>query len=291
MIDSKTIAVTGASGQVGSAVLNQDSAVQSLSSRFDDDMDAVLAELHQISPKRLINAAAYTQVDRAEAEHQTAFQINGDALLALSNWCGANNSELIHFSTDYVFNGQAKTAYLEHDAPDPINVYGRSKLAGEQAIGQHHCRGLIIRTSWVLGSRGRNFVTTILRAGLNRSRLQVVDDQWGRPTSAELLALVARTVDIPTEQTAQLMHLSDAGEPTTWFEIARYALSRARDYGYTGIGASCVDPIKSSGYPTAARRPLNSLLDCSQFDRSVGLIRRPWQETVDRVVEQDVNNW
>ena len=291
MVKAYRIATTGASGQVGSAVLTQDPEVTKITARFDQGLESLVEELDHVRPQRLINGAAYTQVDQAESEQTIAKVVNADAVGTLSTWCKTANSELIHFSTDYIFDGQAKQPYHEDDRPSPINVYGHTKLAGEQAVQRSQCLGLIIRTSWVLGHPGRNFVTTILRAGLEWTDLQVVNDQWGRPTSAALLASIALNVEIDSGQPATMFHVTDSGEPTTWYEIACYALNRARDFGYTGLDGAAVSPIASTSYQTAARRPLNSLLDCSRFDQLIGIQRPLWKTTVDEIVEHDASNW
>jgi dTDP-4-dehydrorhamnose reductase len=286
-----TIAVTGISGQVGSALHAQQSDIQPVFARFTHDMAPVISELNAIRPQRLINAAAFTQVDRAETDLDTSQIVNTDAPSRLAKWCRSESAVLIHFSTDYVFDGQAKRPYVETDPPAPLNVYGATKYAGELQILDSACHGLVLRTSWVLGRGQKNFVTTILRAGLERNQLQVVNDQYGRPTSADLLAKIALEAPISRNQSAQILHVTDSGEPTNWFDIASYALNRARDFGYRGLDASNIEPIASASYPQAAKRPMNSLLDCSLFDRTIGIARRPWQDTVDAVVASDVSNW
>jgi dTDP-4-dehydrorhamnose reductase len=285
------VAVTGVTGQVGAAVTARCPEAAALTNRFDDDLGPLIHRLNELSPSRLINCAAYTQVDRAEAEPELATRINADAPRQLARWCRRHAVAMIHFSTDYVFNGSAQQPYREIDCPQPINQYGQSKLAGERAIQDIGGFGAIFRTSWVLGEVGNNFVKTILRLGCERDQLQVVADQWGRPTSAALLAEAALIVELQPESLPQVIHLTDSGQPTTWFEIACYTLNRARDFGYRGIDASAVQPIPTSAFPTAARRPLNSLLDCSLFDRLIGLTRPPWQHTVDGVISSNATTW
>lgn len=287
----ESLAVTGSTGQVGSEVVRcRPDAIQ-LTARLDEDWTQLLKQLDSASPRRIINCAAYTQVDQAESEPQRATLINAQAPERMARWCLENSAHLVHFSTDYVFDGTQQKPYQEHDQTCPSNRYGESKLVGEIAIQQAGAASVIFRTSWVIGKHGHNFIKTILRLGCERNHLRVVADQWGRPTSADLLAEAALAVQIDPDGPPQLMHLTDSGEPTTWFELACYTLNRAHDYGYPGIDASAVGAIPTSAYPTAARRPLNSLLDCSRFDQVVGLNRLPWQHTLDGVIAHYAQNW
>ena len=279
------IALCGATGQVGSAVKARRDHCAIVDARFTDTMEPVLETLDHLRPTRLINAAAYTAVDQAESDREVATLVNAHAPGALAAWCANNACLMVHFSTDYVFDGSLARPYQEMDSVHPINAYGLSKRQGEVAIFSHRLAGVILRTSWVMGVEGHNFVHTMLRLGQEREELSVVNDQWGRPTSADLLAEVAVTVTDTQAPTMALYHVSDAGEPTTWHAIACYALDRARDFGYRGLTSESVRPVSSADFKTTARRPANSLLDCSRFDRVIGIPRQPWQHTVDRIVE------
>ena len=279
------IALCGATGQVGSAVKARGVRCAIVDARFTDTMGPVVETLDRLQPTRLINAAAYTAVDQAEIDREAATFVNAHAPGALAAWCADNDCLMVHFSTDYVFDGSLTRPYQEIDSVRPINTYGLSKRQGEVAIFPHRLAGVILRTSWVMGVEGHNFVHTMLRLGRERKELSVVNDQWGRPTSADLLAEVAVTVTETQAPTMTLYHLSDSGEPTTWHAIACYALDRARDFGYRGLTSEAVRPISSADFKTTARRPANSLLDCSRFDRVIGIPRQPWQHTVDRIVE------
>ena len=282
---NRSIAVTGSSGQVGFAVKSRLDCCQVIEDRFTSNMAPVIEKLEQHHPSRLINAAAYTAVDRAETEQILANTVNAHATGVLADWCAKNACFLVHFSTDYVFDGSVSRPYVETDPARPINAYGSSKHKGESAIFQHQLAGVIYRTSWVMGVSGHNFVRTMLRLGTERDTLAVVSDQWGRPTSADLLAEAALFVSETHSPTMSLFHLTDSGEPTNWYEIACYALDRARDFGYRGLSSEAIQPISTAQYPTPARRPANSLLDCSRFDRVIGLARPHWKLTVDRIVE------
>ena len=281
----QAIAVTGGSGQVGSAVQSRFNHCQVIEARFASDMSPVVEELHTHRPSRLINAAAYTAVDRAETESTLAETVNAHATGVLADWCSQNACFFVHFSTDYVFDGTSSRPYCETDPVRPINAYGVSKRRGEVAAFAYRLAGAVYRTSWVMGETGDNFVRTMLRLGTERETLTVVNDQWGRPTSADLLAEAALVVSETQSPTLSLFHLTDSGEPTTWYEIACYALDRARDFGYRGLTSEAIQPISTAQYPTPARRPANSLLDCSRFDRVIGLARPHWKLTVDRIVE------
>lgn len=220
------------------------------------------------SPEVIVNAAAYTAVDRAESEPQLAFALNAAAPGVLAAEAARLGALLVHYSTDYVFDGAKAGAYLEDDAPHPLNVYGSSKLAGERAIAAAACRHLILRTSWVYGPHGSNFMLAILRAARERPELRVVDDQVGAPTSS--VALARATAQVLRAGAEGLYHMSAAGK-TSWCGFARAILARA------GLHTPVV-PIRSEQYPSAARRPRNSLLDNSRLRAACGVALAPWEE-------------
>ena len=218
----------------------------------------------------IVNAAAYTAVDRAESERDAAFAVNAAAPGVLAEEAKKSGALLVHYSTDYVFDGEKPAPYVEEDAPNPLNVYGASKLAGERAIAASGCRHLILRTSWVYGPRGSNFMLTMLRLARERPELRVVDDQLGAPTSS--LAIARATAQLLRPGAHGTYHLSAAGH-TSWCGFARAILARA------GI-ATPVTPIRTADYPTPARRPRNSRLNCARLRAEFGLALAPWEEAL-----------
>ena len=236
--------------------------------------EAVIAE----KPDLVINAAAYTAVDKAESEPGLAFTINRDGPAALAEACLAIGAPLIHVSTDYVFDGSKRGAYVEEDPVNPASVYGASKEAGESAIRARLPTHVIIRSSWIYAPMGQNFVRTMLRLGRERPELRVVEDQTGSPTAAEELAravegaakaLLAGGRDYGT------FHFAGSGS-TSWFGLAQAIFELAE-----GPRPRLI-PIPTSGYPTAARRPANSVLDSSKFARLYGVTARPWRDSLAR---------
>jgi dTDP-4-dehydrorhamnose reductase len=235
----------------------------------------------------LINCAAYTEVDRAESEQDAAFAVNRDGAANLAEVCEKLAIPLIHISTDYVFNGKADRPYAEEDPADPIGVYGRSKWEGEEAVRSRLGRHIIVRTSWLYGARGRNFVKTMLRLGKERPKLEVVSDQYGCPTwsfdLAESLVKIAwRTLfgsdDIPWGT----YHFCGKGV-TTWYSFASAILDEARERESLPIAR--VSPIPSSSYPTAAARPGYSALDCGKIGKCFGIEQPPWEQSLARLMD------
>ena len=235
------------------------------------DPDQIVARVREVKPALIVNAAAYTNVDRAESEPELAMRINTAAPEILAGEAKRLGALLIHYSTDYVFDGTKPTPYLETDPPNPINAYGKSKLQGELAIQSSGCRHLILRTSWVYGLRGTNFLLTILRLAHERRDIRVVDDQVGAPTWCRDLAVA--TTQLAQEASAQegggLFHLTASGA-TTWYGFAREIL-RLR-----GIDTP-VKPIRTREYPTPARRPANSLLSAAAVSSRWNLTMQQWQ--------------
>ena len=232
------------------------------------DGDKIAAAVRAASPNVIVNAAAYTAVDRAESERDLAFSVNAAAPGVLAAQAAKLGALFVHYSTDYVFDGTKAGPYREDDPPHPLNIYGASKLAGERAIAATGCRHLILRTSWVYGPHGSNFMRTILRAARERPELRVVDDQVGAPTTS--LAIARATAEVLRHPAEGLYHMSAAGQ-TSWCGFARAILSRA------GIRTPVV-AIRSEEYPTAARRPRNSLLDNSRLREAFGVSLAPWEE-------------
>ncbi len=237
----------------------------------------------------IVNAAAYTTVDQAEKDEDRAFRVNAEAVGVLAEYARYNGSLLVHYSTDYVFDGKKDTPYVETDVPHPLNAYGRSKLAGEQAVQQAGCHHFIFRTSWVYSARGQNFIKTIWRLAREREMLDVVADQVGAPTSAELIAdvtalsIAAFYADLLPEG---LYHLVASGQ-TSWYGLARHVLEKAREKGVAmKLDASAIRPIKTEEYPLPAERPKNSRLDNAAFAENLGFFLPEWLVHVDRVVDQ-----
>jgi dTDP-4-dehydrorhamnose reductase len=291
------ILLTGKDGQVGFELVRALAPlgeVVAVGRAECDLLDAgALRELvRSHAPDVIVNAAAYTAVDRAESEREAAFAINAGAPAILGEEAARLGALVVHYSTDYVFDGDSRKPYAEGDTPDPQNVYGSSKLAGERALAEACSRHLILRTSWVLGSHGSNFAKTMLRLAAERERLAVVDDQVGAPTSAALLAdLTAHLVrqhvrEGGTRFPYGTYHVAAAGE-TNWYEYARFVLSAAHAAGrLLRVGPADVLPVKSAAYPTAAKRPANSRLDTSLFRHTFGLRLPPWQDGVRHVLQQ-----
>lgn len=253
------------------------------------DLEGIAATVRRLQPQLIVNAAAYTAVDQAEREPELAQRVNAEAPAVLAREAAACGALLVHYSTDYVFDGSGQRPWCEDGATGPLNVYGRSKLAGERAILASGCAHLILRTSWVYAARGGNFAKTMLRLAAERERLTVIDDQWGAPTGAELIA------DVTAHAVAQLRaqpgkagvyHLAAAGE-TTWFSYAKHVLASAgKARPAINLKATEVLPIGTADYPTPARRPHNSRLDTQRLRNTFGLTLPPWQQGVDRMLAE-----
>ncbi len=246
--------------------------------------------LRQHRPGLILNAAAYTAVDRAESEPELAHRINAEAVAELAQGADGLGAVMVHFSTDYVFNGQLDRPYRETDAPDPQSVYGRTKLQGEQALAAALERHLIIRTSWVFGRHGGNFLKTMLKLAQERDTLRVVADQWGAPTSARMLARQSLQACMqalgPQQATPRwgLYHLTGQGH-TNWQTYAVHVLTQAARWGLKlRVPPDQVQAIATAQYPTPARRPMNSRLDCALWQRTWGHALPDWQSEVDQVV-------
>ncbi|HEY6242106.1 MAG TPA: dTDP-4-dehydrorhamnose reductase [Burkholderiales bacterium] len=240
------------------------------------DPDQTIARVRDVKPEIIVNAAAYTAVDRAESEPELAMQVNGTAPGILAEETKRLGALLIHYSTDYVFDGTKPAPYLETDTPNPVNAYGRSKLEGERAIQANGCRYLVLRTSWVYGMRGTNFLLTILRLARERPELRVVNDQIGAPTwSRDIATATAQlTKEAEAGKTGGLFHLT-AGGATSWHGFAREIL-KAR-----GIDTP-LRPISTAEYPTPAKRPANSLLSCATILARWKLELPEWQQSLAR---------
>ena len=240
-----------------------------------------------VAPDVIVNAAAYTAVDKAEAEPAIAHAINAAAVEVLAREAQKLGAWFVHYSTDYVYNGGGTRPWVETDAPGPLNVYGATKLAGDQAAAAHCSKHLVLRTSWVFDSWGQNFVKSILRAALQRDSLNVVADQWGVPTRAALLAdATAQLLPRLKPEHAGIYHLAAAGE-TNWHTYAALAIGHAIECGVPlKTRPENVHPIPASQYPVAAPRPGNSRLDTRKLRETFDLVLPPWQDGVRAVVAE-----
>ena len=252
--------------------------------------DAIQALLRRESPDLVVNAAAYTAVDKAESEPARARQINADTVGVIATETARLGGWLVHYSTDYVFDGGKSGSYVETDPTGPLGVYGATKLAGEQLIAATGCRHLVFRTSWVYAAHGANFIRTILRLGQEREELSVVEDQIGAPTSAARIAAVTVAAigrlaggegDLPA---SGIYHLA-ASNATSWHGYAEYIVAAARASGLPmRVTPDRISPIPSSAWPQAARRPANSRLDAAKLQQTFDVILPPWQDDVQEVV-------
>lgn len=257
------------------------------------DLRGLIRTVQIVRPDVIINAAAYTAVDRAESEPAVARRVNATAPSVLAREASKLGAWLVHYSTDYVFDGSGNHPWLETDTPAPLNVYGRTKLEGEQRIAADCKNHLIFRTSWLYAARGGNFAKTMLRQARVRERLTVIDDQWGAPTSAELLANVSahaiRVVMGPMQhrtQDAGLYHLAASGE-TTWHGYAKHVIAEAeRTQDASQILAKEVASVPASAFSTPARRPHNSRLNTAKLQATFGLTLPPWQHGVNRMLAE-----
>lgn len=301
------ILLLGANGQVGHELLTALRALGEItaatrSGRLSDGADCKIVDLadavslrslfEQVTPDLIVNAAAYTAVDRAENESDQADLINHRALAVIGDWARANNALVVHYSTDYVFDGKASIPYHESDPTAPLGVYGRSKLAGEIALRTSGANHFIFRTAWVYAARGSNFLRTMLRVGAEREELRVVNDQIGTPTPAGLIA--ARTADVlqrwmrlneaDQQQALGTYHMTSA-DPCSWFDFATAIFAQARAAGIIDRSPTLL-PIASSQYPTPAQRPDWSVLDNSKLALVFGLTAPPWQHGLRDVIAQ-----
>jgi dTDP-4-dehydrorhamnose reductase len=292
----KRILVTGAAGMTGSEVCEQATAagwmVLPLSRADADITDArLLADVtRKFRPDVVVNAAAYTAVDKAEAEADVAMAVNCEGARNVASAAASEGAPVIHISTDYVFNGEGQSPYQPDAKTDPIGVYGKTKLAGEAAIQDENPNHVIIRTSWLFSHRGSNFVRTMLRLGAERDELRVVEDQVGRPTSATDLAsalLVVAQAIAENPALTGVYHFANAGE-TSWFGFAQEIFEQAKSLGETHTPR--IVPIPTSEFPTPARRPSYSVLDTTSFSERFGVEPRNWQPAVRDTVALTLRN-
>jgi len=243
---------------------------------------AIFDTILSVKPNVVVNASAYTAVDLAETEQELADIVNHQAVKSVAQACQKVNALLIHYSTDYVFDGTGTLPFVETDVITPLNVYGKTKALGELAIVESGCQYLIFRTSWVYGTKGKNFLKTMLNLAQQREELSIIDDQVGAPTSAELIAdITAHAIHQARTDTNKsgIYHLVASGE-TSWFGYASYVFEHARSLGQE------VNPIPTAVYPTPAARPHNSRLNNQKIQQAFGLTLPVWQEGVKRTLAE-----
>ena len=292
------ILLFGKGGQVGwelqrsLAVLGHVTALDHDSTDHCGDFanpEGIAATVRALKPDVIVNAAAHTAVDKAESEPELARLLNATTPGVLAREAAALGAWLVHYSTDYVFDGSGTRPWVETDTPAPLSVYGRTKLEGEQLVQQSGAKHLILRTSWVYAARGGNFAKTMLRLAQERERLTVIDDQWGAPTGAELLADVTAHAIRHLQQRPQdagLYHLVAGGE-VTWNGYAKFVIEHAsKAHSAIKIVAKEVAPVPTSAFPTPAVRPHNSRLNTSKLQTTFGLTLPHWQTGVERMLTE-----
>ncbi|MGL5005940.1 MAG: dTDP-4-dehydrorhamnose reductase [Plesiomonas sp.] len=288
------ILLLGKNGQVGwelqraLAPLGEVVAVDFDSTDYCGDFsqpEGIIETVRCVKPDVIVNASAHTAVDKAESEVDFARLLNATTVAALAKEAATLGAWLIHYSTDYVFDGAGDTPWRETDVPAPLNVYGQTKLEGEQAIQATCDKYLIFRTSWVYAARGNNFAKTMLRFGKERTTMSVINDQFGAPTSAELLAdCTAHAIRTALIQpsVAGLYHLIASGT-TTWFDYAQLVFAQARKQGVE-LAVTQLNAVPTNEFPTPAKRPHNSRLNTTHFQQTFGLKLPQWQEGVKRML-------
>jgi len=280
--------ITGSKGQLGTELSRQAGAHDVVAVDYQElditDASAVADFVEKVRPDVVINAAAYTAVDRAEQDEASAFAVNCDGVSYLAQACNTMNVPLIHVSTDYVFDGSKSAAYVEDDPLAPLGVYGRSKADGDAAVRQYCPKHIIFRTSWVFSAHGNNFVKTMLRLGAERETLGVVSDQFGKPTSAAELARVILAVLPNLDEHWGTYHLAQP-EAVSWHAFADAVFTEARLQGIP-LALKQLQAITTADYPTPARRPVNSALNCSKLEKTFDMTIEPWSISLSKVIKE-----
>jgi len=285
------VLVTGRAGQVGAEVVQ---ALQGFAEVIAHDRSTldladpaqVVARVREARPDAIVNAAAYTAVDQAETDAEAARRVNAAGPGVLAEEAKRTGAVLIHYSTDYVFDGTKAAPYVETDATNPLGAYGRTKLEGERAIAASGCDHVILRTSWVYGPHGRNFMLTMLRLGAQREELRIVDDQRGAPTSSAQLGRLTRALlerEPALREKGGVYHATAAGE-TTWRRFAEAIFAGASRRAGPAFSTPRVVPITTAEYPTPARRPANSVLDNARLEQAFGVRIGDWREGLDEAL-------
>lgn len=286
------VLITGRDGQVGAELVRSMSALGPVTAVNRAEMDltsdeAIRHAVQRVRPHLIVNAAAYTAVDKAESEPDLARRINVDAVATLAREANSTGAAIIHYSTDYVFDGKKSAPYVETDETTPLSVYGQTKLAGEQALANSGIRYLVLRTSWVYGARGKNFLLTILKLAGEKPELRIVNDQIGAPTwcrdIAEATAAIAKNwLAGGTNHGTGIYHLTAAGE-TSWYGFANEAI-RLRSLADPARAFARLLPILTAEYPTAAMRPKNSRLNCGKMRKDFGIQMPDWKISLEKIV-------
>ena len=287
------ILLFGNTGQLGSELNKRLSNIGELfalnrsSSDYCGDFNnlkGIAETVNSLMPDIIVNASAYTDVDQAEQNHFIAFRINSEAVGCLAREAAKLNKLLVHYSTDYIFNGMGKRAWTEEDNPEPLNIYGESKLKGEQLIFAANCRHIIFRTSWVYGLNGDNFIKKIIALAKEKNSLDVIDDQIGSPISAELLADVTEKIlskVLLEHRYDGIYHLSTHGE-TSWFNFSKFIVSNAKDLGIKlELDAQDIRPVSSAAFKSLAKRPFNSRMDIKKIEAAFNLVLPNWEAGVE----------
>lgn len=290
------ILLFGKNGQVGwelqraLAPLGKLIALDRHSAEYCGDFEnpqGIAETVRKLKPTVIVNATAYTAVDKAESDKEKAQRVNATAVEFLAKAAEECGALLVHYSTDYVFNGSGDKPWNEDDATEPMNVYGETKLQGEQAIARNMSKYLIFRTSWVYAARGNNFAKTMIRLAKDRETLSVINDQFGAPTGADLLAdstAHAIRVALVKPEVSGLYHLIASGT-TTWFEYADMVIAQARAKGVE-LQVQTINPVETAAFPTPAKRPNNSRLNTTKFRETFGLALPEWEAGVTRLIDE-----
>lgn len=299
---SERILLTGTTGQLGGELVRILASKGEIVAPRRDELDltdstSVLESVLTVRPRWIVNPAAYTAVDKAESEPELAYAVNADAVRALGEGAREVGAAIIHFSTDYVFDGTGAIPYRETDATGPVSVYGASKLSGERALAETGAAYMIFRTSWVYGATGKNFLRTILKAARERDQLRVVADQHGAPTWSRDLArmtvhVIGRVEELASEKGLAgamdefegIYHAAGAGQ-TTWHGFATEAIARLREQAPEAKLAE-VDAIETAGYPTPAKRPANSRLNCEKLAEKFDWRMMNWRDSLGEVMKE-----
>jgi dTDP-4-dehydrorhamnose reductase len=296
------ILLTGATGQVGGALLKTLKSFGDVIAPDRAMMDlanatSIRETIRSVRPRWIVNPAAYTAVDKAESESDLAYAINAEAVKIIGEEAYALGAGVIHFSTDYVFDGSGSKPYVETDAVGPMSVYGASKLAGEKALTESGAWHMIFRTSWVYGAKGKNFLLTILKLAREREILKIVADQHGAPTwSRDLAGMTAQVIQgceaaaqmkelkAVLQEASGIYHAAGSGE-TTWFGFAAEAVRLQRERE-AGVRLAEIEAIQTSQYPTPAKRPSNSRLNCSKLKEQFGWAMLDWRDSLREVLSE-----
>lgn len=290
-IEKSNILITGGTGQVARALSKVFGANSMALGREVFDLSqpqSLEKKLDELRPGLIVNSAAYTQVDKAESESETAYLVNAESPKVMADWCAKNGAVLIHYSTDYVYPGDGEKPWHEDDRIAPLSVYGKSKAKGDEYIVESQCQYLIFRTSWVYDSSGKNFLNTILRIAQEKDTLKIVSDQIGAPTFAADIAdltLKIYTAAIRSERfPSGIYHLCNEGV-TSWYEFAKTILAEAQKMNLR-LKVKEVLPIASEEYPTPAKRPKNSRLAMTKLRNTFNMVMPSWQDALKRCLKE-----